>query len=94
MAEPRIPLWKVARGLGWSTMRTLRQFRRAGYCHRDFTRSEWWVSRVRLMAIMPTVVARIDELEAAGMLGSHRGGCRFGSGRKRIKEIKHERQSA
>lgn len=73
-----IKLWKVSRALGWTTLVALRRFRRAGWCYQETPRSEWVVSRDRLTAVMPSVMERLDELEAAGLLRSKRGGqCRF-----------------
>lgn len=95
MQVSNIKLWKVARALGWTTIATLRRFRRAGWCFQEIPRSEWVVARERLGAVMPTVLVRIDELETAGLLKSKRGNCMFGktgtAARRRVSGPDNER---
>lgn len=78
--------------MGWTTLVALRRFRRAGWCYQETPRSEWVVSRDRLTAVMPSVMARLDELDAAGMLVGKRGQsdgskrCRLTGGRRKEQE--------
>ena len=63
-----IPLWHVARALGWSTELTRDRFIRARIAIKPPGASEWSVLRSKLLAEMPVVVERIDEMVASGEL--------------------------
>ncbi len=63
-----IPLWHVARALGWSTELTRDRFIRARIAIKPPGASEWSVLRSKLLAEMPVVVQRIDEMVASGEL--------------------------
>lgn len=80
--EAYVPIWKLAAGLGWDIVKTRKTFIRAGFAVKLPGSREWTVSREWLAVKMATVLARLDELEDAGLLRSTRGCKRRGvSGR-------------
>lgn len=68
-----IELWKVARALRWNRWRTRRWFTRVGWVVQMPGGHEMFMTRAGLHAKLPSVLAKIDALEAAGKLKSRRG---------------------
>ena len=66
--ELLIPLKYVAKALGWSTELTRDRFLRAKIAIRPPGAREFSVMRSTLLAEMPMIVARIDEMSFAGEL--------------------------
>lgn len=71
--ESHLPLWKIARGLGWDIVSTRRRFVRARVITKIPGRRDWLVSREWMSLNLQSVLSRIDELEDAGLLVSPHG---------------------
>ena len=63
-----IPLKYVAKALGWSTKLTRDRFRRCNLAVLPPGACQYSISRDSLLATMPQVVARVDELARLGEL--------------------------
>lgn len=75
--EQEIPIWEVARALGWDTRKTRRTFARAGLARR-LQGTGWHVMRSDLRKWAPSIEQRVQELRALGEL-TMRGQARPGN---------------
>lgn len=79
--EQEIPIWEVARALGWTAQKTRRTFISAGLARR-LPGTGWHVMRSDLRRWAPSIEQRVQELRALGEL-SMRGRARYGNGNAR-----------